>query len=90
MAFPHRIVTNILEGIKILDKVLPGLNSGSTLLYAPEVKLRGNRIKINNKMQTQIKNLFVAGDGAGVSGNIVGAAISGIFAGQGVLKTLKA
>jgi len=88
MALPHRIVTNILEGIVVLDKVLPGLNSGSTLIYAPEVKLRGNRIKINKFMQTEIPNLFVAGDGAGTSGNIVGAAISGIFAARGIAKYL--
>jgi uncharacterized protein len=84
LALPHRIVTNILEGLEKLDQVLPGLNSGSTLLYAPEIKLRGNRIKINKKMQTQIKNLYVAGDGAGTSGNIVGAAVSGILAAQGI------
>jgi len=87
MALSHRIVTDILEGLQILDRVLPGINSGSTFLYAPEIKLRGNRIKINKKMQTQIKNLFVAGDGAGTSGNIVGAAISGILAAKGILKT---
>lgn len=89
LAYPHRIVTNLLEGITMIDKVLPGLNSGDTLLYAPEVKLRGNRIKINRKMQTEITNLYVAGDGAGASGNIVGAAVSGVFAAQGILKTLK-
>lgn len=89
MAYPHRVVTNILEGIEILDRVLPGLNSGSTLLYAPEIKLRGNRIKINRDMQTEIPNLFVAGDGAGASGNIVGAAISGIFAAEGLQHNLK-
>jgi len=85
LALPHRTVTNILEGLQKLDRVLPGLNSGSTLLYAPEIKLRGNRIKINKKMQTQIKNLYVAGDGAGTSGNIVGAAASGILAVRGIL-----
>ncbi|MEA3355334.1 MAG: NAD(P)/FAD-dependent oxidoreductase [Patescibacteria group bacterium] len=85
MALPYRLVTSILEGLEKLDLVLPGINSGATLLYAPEIKLRGNRIKINNKMQTQVKNLFVAGDGAGTSGNIVGAAVSGILAGEGIL-----
>lgn len=84
MALPHRIVTDILDGLRLIDKVLPGLNNGETLLYAPEVKLRGNRIKVNRKMQSEIDNLFVAGDGAGVSGNIVGAAISGIFAARGI------
>ena len=85
MALTHRIVTNILEGFEILDRVLPGINSGSTLLYAPEIKLRGNRIKINRKLQTDIKNLYVAGDGAGNSGNISGAAVAGILAAKGML-----
>jgi len=80
-------VTGILEGLEKLDRVLPGINAGATLLYAPEIKLRGNRIKINNKMQTQIKNLFVAGDGPGTSGNIVGAAVTGMLAAEGVLAT---
>ena len=87
MALSHRLVTSILEGLEKLDRVLPGINAGATLLYAPEIKLRGNRIKINNKMQTQVKNLFVAGDGPGTSGNIVGAAVSGMLAAEGVLAT---
>jgi uncharacterized protein len=85
LALPYRTVTNILEGLEILDRVLPGLNSGSTLLYAPEIKLRGNRLKITEYMQTQIDNLYVAGDGPGLAGNIVGAAVSGIFAAKGIL-----
>lgn len=86
LALPYRTVTNLLEGLEILDRVLPGLNSGSTLLYAPEIKLRGNRLKINDRLQTQIDNLYVAGDGPGTSGNIVGAAISGIFAARGMME----
>ncbi len=87
MALPHRLVTSLLEGLKKLDRVLPGINAGATLLYAPEIKLRGNRIKINKKMQTQVKNLYVAGDGPGTSGNIVGAAVTGMFAAEGVLES---
>lgn len=86
LAFPHRIVTNIIEGLDILNRVLPGINADSTLLYAPEVKLRGNRIKTNKDLQTAIPNLFVAGDGAGAAGNIVGAAISGLMAARGIVK----
>ncbi|MEA2056571.1 MAG: FAD-dependent oxidoreductase [Patescibacteria group bacterium] len=89
LAMPHRIVTNIIEGLTMLDRVLPGLNSGSTLIYAPEIKLRGSRIKMNKRMQTQIKNLYVAGDGPGASGNIVGAAATGILAAKGLLKNQK-
>jgi hypothetical protein len=36
-------------------------------------------------METNIKGVFVAGDGTGKSRGIVGAAISGIIAAQGIL-----
>jgi len=85
MALPHRIVTNILEGFEKLDEVMPGINSGSTLLYAPEVKFRSSRIKTDNSLQTAVANLYVAGDAAGVSGSITGAAATGIMAARGII-----
>ena len=88
MALPHRIVTNITEGLEMLDQVLPGLNSGHTLLYAPEIKLRSSKIKTDKNLQTEIKGLYVAGDGAGVSGNITGAAVTGLISAEGILNTL--
>lgn len=89
MALPYRLVTNILEALEILDKILPGINAGSNFLYAPEIKLRGSRIKTDKFLETEIKGLFVAGDGAGVSGNIVGAAATGIIAARGIARKLK-
>lgn len=86
MALPHRIVKNIQEGLEMLDRVLPGLNSGDTLLYAPEIKLRSSKISTDKNLQTEIKNLYVAGDGPGVSGNITGAAATGLIAAEGILK----
>ncbi|MHC1716847.1 MAG: NAD(P)/FAD-dependent oxidoreductase [Candidatus Dojkabacteria bacterium] len=85
MALPHRIVVNIIEGLEILDKVMPGINSGSTLLYAPEVKFRSSKIKTDSNMETSVKGLFVAGDAAGVSGSITGAAVTGLMAGRGII-----
>lgn len=79
MALPYRIVKNIEEGLEILDKVMPGVNGGSTLLYAPEVKFRSSKIVTDNGLQTYIKGLYVAGDAAGVSGSITGAAVTGIM-----------
>lgn len=84
MALPYRLVTNILEALEILDHVLPGINAGSNFLYAPEIKLRGSRIRTNKNLETEIPGLFVAGDGAGVSGNIVGAAATGLIAARGI------
>ncbi len=86
MAMPHRIVTDIVEGLKRLDHVIPGVASASTLLYAPEVKFSANRIYTNRDLETPIANVFVAGDGAGLSRGIVTAAATGILAARGILK----
>lgn len=86
MALPHRVVTNILEGLEKLDRVMPGINSGDTLLYAPEVKFRSSRVKTTPNMETSIKGLYVAGDASGMSGTITGAAATGLMAAKGVLK----
>lgn len=84
MGLPHRIVLNIIEGLELLDKVMPGINSGSTLLYAPEVKFRSSKIETNKNLETSIKGLYVAGDASGLSGGITGAAVTGIMAARGM------
>ncbi|MFH1399824.1 MAG: FAD-dependent oxidoreductase, partial [Candidatus Woesearchaeota archaeon] len=86
MALPKRILVNLIESMEALNKVIPGVASDSTLLYAPEIKLFSARISSDKNMQTQIKGLYVAGDGAGVSGNIVGAAATGIIAAKSIKK----
>lgn len=84
MGLPHRIVLNLLEGLEILDKVMPGINAGSTLLYAPEVKFRSSKIQTNKNLETSVKGLYVAGDASGLSGSITGAAVTGVMAGRGM------
>jgi len=86
MALPHRIVTDILEGLEKLDYVMPGVASSSTLIYAPEIKFYANRVEVNENLETSVENIFVAGDGAGLSRGIVTAAATGILAARGILR----
>jgi uncharacterized FAD-dependent dehydrogenase len=86
MALPHRVVTNIIEGLEKLDRVLPGVASDHTLLYAPEIKYYAMRAEVNENLETSIENIFAAGDGAGLSRDIVNAAATGLLAARGVLK----
>jgi len=86
MAMPHRIVSDIIEGLEKLDEIIPGVASSSTLLYAPEIKFSANKFQVNKDLETTVENLFVAGDGVGLSRGIVGAAANGILAGRGILK----
>jgi hypothetical protein len=86
MALPGRIVTDILEALEKLDRVLPGVASDRTLLYAPELKLYALRVVVDENMRTSVPGIFVAGDGAGLSRGIVGAAATGILAARGILR----
>ncbi len=86
MALPHRVVTNVLEGLEKLDKVIPGVNSDSTLLYAPEIKFYSMRFIVTNDLETNVSDFFVAGDGAGLSRGIVASAATGIIAAHGIIK----
>ncbi|MHC1593549.1 MAG: NAD(P)/FAD-dependent oxidoreductase [Methermicoccaceae archaeon] len=86
MAMPHRIVMDIIEGLEVLDRIIPGVASDSVLLYAPEIKFYAMRLSVDTDMQTSIKGLYAAGDGAGLSRDIVNAAATGLLAGRGILK----
>ncbi|MCW4049471.1 MAG: FAD-dependent oxidoreductase [Candidatus Bathyarchaeota archaeon] len=86
MAYPRRVITDLLEGLEMLDRVMPGINSDSTLLYGPEIKFYAMRIATDNQLRTGIPNLHVAGDGAGVSRGIVGAAATGLVAARGIME----
>lgn len=88
MAFPHRILTDILEAIEKLDRVIPGVESNNTLLYAPEIKYSAKLVVTNEHLETSVENLFVAGDGAGQTRGIIGAAVSGMIAAQGIRRKI--
>lgn len=88
MALPYRVVKDVVEAIDRLDDVLPGLASPQNLVYAPEIKFYSVRAVVDDSMQTNIEGIFVAGDGVGLSRGINGAAVTGILAARGILKTL--
>jgi uncharacterized FAD-dependent dehydrogenase len=86
MGLPHRIVTDLIEGLDKLDHVVPGVSSNSTLIYAPEVKFSANRLNTDDNLETPLENVFVAGDGAGLSRGLVTSAATGVIAAWGLLK----
>ncbi|MEW5807713.1 MAG: FAD-dependent oxidoreductase [Acidobacteriota bacterium] len=89
MALPHRIVEDLLEGLEVLDRIIPGVASDSTLLYAPEIKYYAMTIEVDSLMQTNLRGLFVAGDGAGLSRDLINASATGVIAGRGASSIIK-
>lgn len=85
-AIPYRYISDILEMLEALDKIAPGVYSTSTLLYGAEVKFYSMRLKLTNNLETEVKNLFAAGDGAGITRGIIHAAVSGVVAAREILK----
>ncbi|BCO10040.1 hypothetical protein GF1_24160 [Desulfolithobacter dissulfuricans] len=79
MALPERILTNLVEGLTKLNQVVPGVANDETLLYAPEIKFFATQVETSGSLETKVENLFVAGDGPGVAGNIVSASATGLI-----------
>ena len=86
LVLPHRIITNILEGLEKLDRIIPGVNNDETLLYGPEIKFFSNEIDTNNKIKLEDYDIYFVGDGSGKAGNIVTAAATGLIAARDILE----
>ena len=83
---PYRYISDIIEMLGVLDRVSPGINADSTLLYGVEVKFYSMRLKLKPTMETEVENLFSAGDGAGVTRGIVQASVSGVIAAREIMR----
>lgn len=88
LVLPHRILLNILEGLEVLDKIIPGVNNDDTLLYGPEIKFFSNEIETNSQFKLDHENIYFIGDGAGKAGNIVTAAATGLVAARDILNRI--
>jgi len=84
-ALPFRHLTSIMEMLEALDKLCPGVADDGTLLYGVEVKFYSSRLKTNTHLETDIGNLYAAGDGAGVTRGLIQASVSGVVIARDIL-----
>ena len=77
---PYRILSDILEMLKALDRIAPGIYSEQTLLYGAEVKFYSARLGLSPQLETKIRNLFAIGDGAGITRGLIQSSVSGVIA----------
>jgi len=86
LVLPYRYLTAILEMLQALDKLAPGIYSHHTLLYGVEVKFYSSSLDLSQSLETRIKNLFAAGDGAGVTRGLMQASVSGIVVARDIMR----
>lgn len=85
LVFPYRHLMSLVEMLKALDHIAPGVYSRHTLLYGVEVKFYSSRLKLTEQLETQVKNLYAAGDGAGVTRGLAQASVAGVVTARAIL-----
>lgn len=86
---PYRYLKDILEMLESMDQIAPGIFSKYTLLYGVEVKFYSSRIKLSKQLESEIRNLFVIGDGAGITRGLLQSSASGILVGREIQRKAK-
>jgi uncharacterized FAD-dependent dehydrogenase len=81
-AMPYRAMTDIVEFIKAVDHVVPGFAAGETLLYAPELKFYSNRVRMDERLRTNVEGLHCLGDSSGWTRGLMMASVMGLLMGE--------
>lgn len=78
LIFPYKTMKSLIEMIEALDHVTPGIANDHTLFYGVEAKFYSDRVEVNQNFETKIKNLYVGGDGAGITRGLAQAGANGV------------
>ncbi|WP_367178802.1 NAD(P)/FAD-dependent oxidoreductase [uncultured Slackia sp.] len=81
-ALPYRTMTSIINFMRAVDEAIPGFAADETLLYAPELKFYSNRVKMDERFDTNIDNLHCLGDSSGWTRGLMMASVMGWLMGQ--------
>ena len=81
-AMPYRAMTNIINFIQAMDQVVPGFASYETLLYSPELKFYSNRVKMDERLNTNVEGLHCLGDSSGWTRGLMMASVMGVIMGR--------
>ncbi len=78
LILPYKTMQSLIEMMTALNVVTPGIANDHTLFYGVEAKFYSDRIDCNEHFETKIQNLFVGGDGAGITRGLAQAGANGI------------
>jgi len=78
LVLPYNTMISLIEMTQALDKVTPGFAAEHTLFYGVEAKFYSARPDLTENLQTAIKGLYCAGDGAGITRGLAQAGAAGV------------
>ena len=87
LCLPYKTLSALIEMIKVLDKVTPGIANDDTLFYGVEAKFYSARVDVDKTLMVKnINNLYVVGDGAGITRGLAQASACGIYVARTIAK----
>ncbi len=89
LVLPYNTMKSIIEMMQALNNVTPGIASDHTLFYGVEAKFYSARPEVNTNFETKIKNLYVGGDGAGITRGLSQAAANGVWIARNIIKKIQ-
>lgn len=88
LVLPYNTMKSLIEMMEALNNVTPGIASDHTLFYGVEAKFYSARPVVGSDFQTAIKNLYVGGDGAGITRGLAQAAANGVWIARNIVAKL--
>ena len=86
LVLPYNVMKSLIEMTEELDYITPGIASDHTLFYGVEAKFYSDRPVVNSNFETEIKNLYVGGDGAGITRGLAQAGANGVKIARAIIE----
>ena len=86
LILPYNTMKSLIEMMEALDHVTPGIATDHTLFYGVEAKFYSDRVETDSNFETKIKNLFVGGDGAGITRGLAQAGANGVAVARTIIE----
>lgn len=86
LILPYKTMKSLIEMVEALNHITPGIASDHTLFYGVEAKFYSDRVDVDSTFQTKIKNLYVGGDGAGITRGLAQAGANGVKIARSIIE----
>ena len=78
LILPYVTMKSLIEMMDALNVITPGIANDHTLFYGVEAKFYSDRVECDSNFETAINNLYVGGDGAGITRGLAQAGANGV------------
>lgn len=86
LVYPENIINNLIATLDDLGKIIKGVDDDTNIVSAPCLERCYPKFVVDQRMETNIQGVFMAGDVAGNINGLLSSVASGILAAHGVVE----